>query len=120
VSVPSYLASVQDWMRIASREINGLLRAKKNIVTKTAAHTLVEGEDGVYGDATAGAFSVTLPKAALFEGRSFIITKIDASANAVTVDGDGAETISGAATVALGVQWQSTTVLSNGSNWIQI
>lgn len=117
MSVPTYLASVPEWMRIASREINNLLRAKKNIITKTAAYTLVEGDDVTLGNATGAAFTVTLPKAALFSGRQFIVKKTDASANAVTIDGDGTETIDGAATVALAVQYQSVTVLSDGSNW---
>jgi len=48
------------------------------------------------------------------------IKKTDASANAVTVDGNGAETIDGSTTVSLAAQWDFITVVSNGTNWIKI
>lgn len=68
-------------------------------------------------NSTTGAFTITLPTAVGITGRVYTVKKIDASANAVTVDGDGSETIDGAATYALATQWKSVTVISNGTNW---
>ncbi len=83
-------------------------------VTTTATVTVLDTT--VLADATAAAFDVDLPSAANVPDAVFTIKKIDASANAVTVDA-GAATIDGAATYALAAQWQSITVQSNGTNW---
>lgn len=88
-----------------------------SVVTKTAAFTAKVDDDVILGDATAGAFSVTLPTAVGIRGRRYTIKKIDSSGNAVTIDGAGAETIDGAATVALGTQYAFRTIVSNGTNW---
>ena len=68
-------------------------------------------------NATGGAVTATLPTATSAAGKHFTIKKIDASGNAVTVDGDGAETIDGAATYSLATQYKSVTVASNGTSW---
>lgn len=68
-------------------------------------------------DASGGAVTVNLPTTSGQTTLRYEVKKIDASANAVTLDGAGAETIDGAATYPLTVQWQSVTVESNGSAW---
>jgi hypothetical protein len=71
-------------------------------------------------DATAGAVTITLPTAVGITGRVYIVRKSDSSANAVIVDGDGAETINGATTYSLTSQYQSVTIMSNGAGWMTI
>ncbi len=115
--IPPSMASVPGWQQIVADSVNPLLRGEVNIVAKTAAYTLTDQDYFVECDATGAAFTVTLPAAVLYKGKAFIIKKADASANAVTIDGNGAETIDGAATVALAVQYESRTVLSNGVSW---
>lgn len=66
---------------------------------------------------TTGAMTATLPTASGITGRVFIVKKIDSSGNAVTLDADGSETIDGAGTYALTAQWNSVTIISNGTNW---
>lgn len=68
-------------------------------------------------DAVGGARTITLPAAASHTHRIYNIKKIDGSANAVTIDGNGAETIDGAATLAIAAQWDSYTLQSNGTGW---
>lgn len=68
-------------------------------------------------DATDGAVTVSLPSAAP-NPVSYTIIKADDSANAVTIDPAGSETINGAATRDLSTQWEAITVWSDGSNWI--
>ena len=68
-------------------------------------------------DATGAAFTVTLPAAATVSGASISVKKTDSSGNAVTIDGNGAETIDGATTLALSTQYEAVTLWSDGSNW---
>jgi hypothetical protein len=87
------------------------------ITTKIAAYTATASDHTILCNATGGAFTITLP-AASNTGLVFVIKKTDASGNAVTVDGAGAETIDGAATVSLSAQWASIMIQSNGANWL--
>jgi hypothetical protein len=90
--------------------------AAYTVRTKTTTYTALAG-DVLLCDATGGAFTVTLPAAAGVTGQSISVKKTDASANAVTVDGNGAETIDGAATLALATRYAAVTLWSDGSNW---
>lgn len=71
-------------------------------------------------DATAGAKTITLPTAVGCAGRVYIIRKLDSSANVVTIDGNGSETINGATTKALSAQYSVAQIMSNGANWMTI
>jgi hypothetical protein len=71
-------------------------------------------------DATAAARTITLPTAASAKYRVYTIKKIDASVNVVTIDAAGAETIDGALTVVLTLQWERITIQSNGTAWLRI
>ena len=86
--------------------------------TITTTATLALRDTAVYADATAGAVMVNLPSANLATvGKVYTIKKIDASANAVTVDAAGGDLIDGAGTYPLGAQWDAITVQSDGTNW---
>lgn len=71
----------------------------------------------VFADATAGAITVNLPAVASSAGRALVVKKIDASGNAVTLDGSGAETIDGAATQAIAAQYDALMVVCDGAAW---
>lgn len=94
-----------------------VLQADYPTRTVTAAYTAQAHDYTIRADATAAAFSVTLPPAALLSGKVLTIKKVDASANAVTVDGNGAEEIDGAATFSLAAQYDAVTVQSFGTGW---
>lgn len=68
-------------------------------------------------DASGGPRTITLPTALSARWRKYTIKKIDASANTVTIDAAGAETIDGALTFVLGAQYQTITIQSNGASW---
>ena len=89
-----------------------------NVVTTGLDTTLTEFYRTVEVDASGANRTITLPTAVSARFRKYTIKKIDATANTVTVDADGAETIDGALTVVLTTQWQSVTVQSNGVSWI--
>ena len=59
----------------------------------------------------AGTATVTVA----IQGGSAILRR---SGDAVTVDGAGAETINGAATYALTAQYQTVSIMSDGTNWM--
>ena len=89
------------------------------VTNKTSAATLTIAEVGVItADTTSGAFSLTLPAAATSAGAMYKIIKTDAAANAVTIDGNGAELINGSATYAgIDAQYDTATVYCNGTAW---
>jgi hypothetical protein len=87
------------------------------IVTKTADYTATANDFTIRCDATSGAVTITLPAAASHTGRIYRVKKVDASANAVTIDGNSSETIDGSATVSSTTQYASWTIQSNGTNW---
>lgn len=94
---------------------------KHTLVAKTTTYTVLISDYTVTGDATSGAFTMTLPAAASASGQVFMFKKIDSSANAVTIKGNGAETIfksgAGANTQALSSQGSAIIIQSNGTSW---
>jgi hypothetical protein len=115
--VPRTRSNEAEWARQTSGVINQLVNRQVAVDTFTTTQTLDYNHDVALCDATSAAFTVTLPKAALHPRRDLIVKKIDASGNAVTVEGDGAETIDGAANVALSGQWDFVQVISDGTSW---
>lgn len=79
--------------------------------------TLKEHDGTVLVDCTGGAITTTLPTAVNIPGKVYNIKKIDSTVNAVTIDGNGAETIDGAATQVISFQYDSLTIQSDGANW---
>lgn len=83
-----------------------------------SANTTLGAHHKVMVNATAAAITITLPTAASVAGREYVVTKSDASANAVSVATTSAQTINGAAApYAITTQWQTVTFVSDGANW---
>lgn len=90
------------------------------VSTKTGAYTVVAADARalILADVSGGAFTITLPASAnVYAGWHITVGKKDSSANAVTVDGDAAETINGTATRTLTDQFQTETYVWDGSEW---
>lgn len=83
----------------------------------TSAYTATAGDYTILCDATSGAITVTLPLAKPNKQKVYIIKKTDSSANAITIDGNGAETIDGATTQSLASQYDTKTIQSDGTSW---
>lgn len=94
----------------------------QKVASKTAAYTATADDHVILCNATSAAFSVTLPALADAykdgAGLKLYITKTDASVNAVTVDGSGAETINGAATYALASQYSTCCLVAGPNGWL--
>lgn len=96
--------------------------APQGVSAKASNFSVGTGEDRmVYpADATSGAITAALPSfAGVYDGFEVTIKKIDASANAVTVDASGSETIDDALTVALASRYASVTLVCDktASKW---
>lgn len=86
------------------------------VQSKTSGYTAAVGEF-VVCDATSAAFTVALPAASGNSGKQIGVKKTDASAHAVTVDGNSSETIDGQLTYLLAIQYEAVTLICDGSNW---
>lgn len=86
-------------------------------LAKTTTYQVTVDDRTIFGDATGAAFTITLPTAASCPGQQFIIKKIDASANAVTVKGSGSELVDAANTLALASQYSGVILESNGTQF---
>jgi hypothetical protein len=97
-------------------QVNGSISGigfKQAYVTKTGAYTATN--DDYVIDCTSGTFTVTLPPSSGRTGRILIIK--NSGAGTITVDGNGAETIDGAATYSLAVQYATIQIMSDGTDW---
>lgn len=91
---------------------------QNNTVTSTSTTPYTASvNEVVLMDATAGNKTVNLPAASTASGKEITVKKVDASGNTVTIDGDGSETIDGATTKVISSQWDSVTMVSNGTAW---
>jgi len=89
------------------------------VTTVNGNTTLDNSHFLVLVNANAGAVTITLPDATTCTGIMYVIMKIDASANNVTISPlIVLQTINGAASIVFNTQWQKYTVMSDGSNWV--
>lgn len=85
------------------------------VVTKAASYVATTTDGLILCDATAGNIIIDLPAAATSTGHVFIVKKIDATANTVTIRGHLAELIDGVNTQVISSQWTSVSLVSNGT-----
>lgn len=85
----------------------------------TASATLPDDCRTALVDCTSGAVTLTL-NAVSTQLADIVCVKTDGTANALTVDGAGAETISGAATKSTTTQWATIKVRPTPTYWIQL
>lgn len=95
--------------------INGLKNAD---LAKTANYTLLTTDTIIRADASAGAFTLTLPASSGNAGLTYTIIRTDSasSTNALTIDGNASETISTQLTYNLAPN-EAVTIECDGSNW---
>lgn len=104
-------------MATAEPLYSSLLAARK-VTTVTAAYSVLLSDYLVLANAS-GAFDVTLPAASVATGMTFIVKRINASANTVTVKStsgtlDGTAAATG---VALDAQYKTRGYFSDGTNY---
>jgi len=86
---------------------------------QTGATLNVTATSGMYVvlcDCTSNAITVNLPTA-VGNTSMIVIKKTDSSANSVTVDASGTQTIDGSLTAVISVRYVSLSLVSDGTNW---
>lgn len=86
-------------------------------VAITASYTVNYNDSIILANATGGAITVTLPAANEMTQKRIVVIKTDASANNVTLDGNGTETINGSATYALTTQYAKVEITAYNGAW---
>jgi hypothetical protein len=105
-------ASINDLIKDTNRRASEFTK-----LSVTASRILDDNYTIILVDSTSGAVTITLPAAASYKGRHYYIKKIDSSVNAVTIDGNGSETIDDQLTAVITVQYTSLTIFSDGTEW---
>jgi hypothetical protein len=103
------------WAPNASLNIVGSIAV--TTVSKNSAYTATAMDHVILVDASGGAVTITLPAAAASSGRMYQIKKTDSSTNALTIKGNAAETIDGTNTISTTTQYQSYTLVCDGTQW---
>ncbi len=85
--------------------------SKSTSYTATASDTIIEV------NATTGNATINLPTAVGIESKTYIIIKIDATVNTVTIDPNGSQTINGDTTRVLNYQYEALIIHSDNANW---
>lgn len=125
----SQTANLQEWQDSAAAVLTsitsgGSIDTTKGLavgaVTKTGAYTATRDDFLILADVSGGAFTVTLPSAAN-RGQLICIVKSDSGVNAVTVSRAGTDTINGATSVSLSLQYDRTFLIAGGGGvWFKI
>jgi hypothetical protein len=105
------------WHEIGRNVGAGIEIERLFVVAKSGAYTVTASDGVVIADASGGAFTITLPTAVGITGRVYRVKKIDATANAVTIDANGAETIDGGITATIATQYEAITIVSDNAEW---
>ena len=93
-----------------------ILNDQKSVRSVSSDTTLTAADYMLGVDTTAANRTITLPVVATVPGQAFVVKKV-AGANNVILEGDGAETIDGAANQTITTLWASLTVRSTGTTW---
>lgn len=109
----------------AAADINELQRQITlggDVTAKIADYPVTDTDGITHILMTTGASNrtVTLPTAADNTGRKLAVTKIDSGVGYVIVDGEGAETINGVASITVELQFSGIIVQCTGSAWIVV
>lgn len=96
---------------------SGIMGPASAVDTLTTDTTLTTAHNIVLVDTSAGPITLTLPDAATYAGPGYTIKNIAASANAVTIDGTGPQTIDETPTRILAMQYDAVEVMSDGTEW---
>jgi hypothetical protein len=102
---------------VAMQGWHGFAASMMHASVTTTPYTATSADAFIPVDATSASATVNLPTAVGLTGRTYIIQKTDATANTVTVDASGSQTIGGSLTATLSMQNQGIIIWSDGANW---
>ena len=87
------------------------------IVSKTANYTATTSDSVILCSASGGSFTITLPAASGNTGRIYFIKKTDSTSSTVTIDANASETIDGALTLVISLQYATYMIVCDGTSW---
>lgn len=90
------------------------------VVTKTGNYNLATTDTVCLVDTTSTAISILLPTAVGVSGKRYVIKRISAGTNRLTVTTTSSQTIDGLTTAIIDEQYSSISVVSDGANWYLI
>jgi hypothetical protein len=90
-------------------------RSRQRVVTGATVVQLTD--EVIIANAVSASMSIVLPELEKARGRWLYVKKVDATANAVTIDGAGTETIDGAATRTATTQYDSFVLFAGDTEW---
>lgn len=93
-------------------DANGSLAITYEISSKTGDYTATSDDDVIL---CSGTFAVSLPAASGVSGKRFYIK--NTGTGSITVDPNGSETIDGGEIAVIESQYESITIVCDGSNW---
>lgn len=94
---------------------------KINVVTiASSPYTVLTTDQVVFGDCTTGSQIHTLPPVSGNAGMRVTFKKVDATANTMTIEGDGIETIDGQLNQVIDFQYTSITMVCDGAKWLLV
>jgi len=111
------ISGESQWYIDPDTDIASLFAGKLASVAKTTTYVATATDGIILCDASGGAFTVTLPTAVGIAGKYYLVKKTDTSSNAVTVDGNGTETIDAVLSKYLRTYLDYVIVYSDGANW---
>jgi hypothetical protein len=107
--------SITDGITVTS---NNRVAIQFEIATKNNTYTLTTTDYTILANANTTPFTLTLPSASTSgTGRYYVIKKIDATANTVTISTTSSQTIDGATTYTINTAYSGVNLQSDGSNW---
>jgi hypothetical protein len=83
----------------------------------TTDYVLTNFDRVLFADTTSNNITIYLPSATTTAGREFIIQRVVAGANALTVQAYTGETVEGSGSVTLSAAGDTITIISNGTNF---
>lgn len=109
------LVGINSYNPVSTTQISGSFG--RSVSEISIDSTLNNAQNVVKGNTSGGDVTLSLPAASDATNRIYTFIKTS-GANTLTIDGDGAETINGNATLAYTNQYARLTIVSNGSEWI--
>lgn len=94
-------------------------QANNILLSKNVDYTVTDGDNGavILVDASGANRTITLPAATGRSGFKIIVKKADSSTNTVIIDGNASETLDGATTKVLRIQYQTVALVCDGTGW---
>lgn len=87
------------------------------VITKAVTYEITPTDGIGFLIADGAGITITLPLAAKSKGRRITICAPTGTANAITVEGNGAETINGGANYSINLNFEQSTMVCNGTAW---